>query len=680
MTSFNLPYTSFYLILTLILIILPNTISQPTYLYSICPNTTLFSNNTQYQTNLNTLFHSLSANATVNPTGFHYTSVAPSTRDAVHGLLLCRGDQNVTACSSCVSTATSDLSDTDCPNRKVAVTWYDECMVRYSNTSFFREMDQTPLYRLMNTQNVTSNMTMFIQILGNMMSNLIYRAANGGPDKKYATDIILYTSLQTLYGLVQCTPDLNISECDRCLTIAIGLLPISLGGRTIQASCNVRYEVYPFFNGADNLTLPLGPPVTPETSNSTVIASPSTPRNNNGHKKKSTKMTIAIVVPVVTASLILLGICICYINKKVKKRDTVVAEAHGEDFKDVECLQYNFTTLQSATNSFSNENKLGEGGFGCIYKGTLSDGKEIAVKRLSRGSTHGVQDFKNEVLLVAKLQHRNLARLLGFCVEGHEKLLVYEYLPNKSLDNFLFDSEKKGRLDWATRYKIIQGIARGMLYLHQDSRLTIVHRDLKASNILLDADMNPKISDFGMARIFGGDQTADNTSRVVGTYGYMSPEYAMHGQFSIKSDVYSFGVLVVEIISGKRNTTSLELGSNDSDDDLLIQAWEKWNNGAPLEFMDQTIKNSYLSHEIVRCIHLGLLCVHDSVDKRPTMATIVMTLDSNSVSLHMPEEPAFYTKTKIDSKLAKEVGSDQSVSKSVHWSVNSTSFSEIEPR
>ncbi|XP_074272080.1 cysteine-rich receptor-like protein kinase 10 [Silene latifolia] len=611
----------------------------------------MFSNNTQYQTNLKALFHSLTTNATANPTGFHYTSVAPSTKDAVYGMFLCRGDQNVTACRDCVATATTDLQDTDCPNRVVALSWYDECMVRYSNVSFYGKMEQDPLFRLMNKQNVTGNMTTFQQILGNLMNNLTVQAVNGGPNKKYSTGKIDYTSLQTLYGLVQCTPDLSTSQCDECLKIAIGLLVVSLGARTMQPSCYARYEIYPFFNGADNLILPS-----------------STPPGRTGS-------IIAIVVPITTAFVAFLAIFWMCFNNNVKKRDVVALETN--DFSDVESLQYSFTILQHATNDFSDEHKLGEGGFGSIYKGTLLDGKEIAVKRLSRSSTHGLQEFKNEVLLVAKLQHKNLARLLGFCVEGDEKLLVYEYVPNKSLDNFLFDSEKKGKLDWIKRYKIIQGIARGMLYLHQDSRLTIVHRDLKASNILLDADMNPKISDFGMARIFGDDQTEGNTSRVVGTYGYMSPEYAMHGQFSIKSDVYSFGVLMLEIISGKRNNTSYESGH---DDDLLSQAWQNWREGIPLEFIDETIKESISSHEVVRCIHLGLLCVHESVDKRPTMATIVLTLDSNSVTLPMPEEPAFFTKTVFESKLPKEMGSDQSVSKSVHWSVNSASFSEIEPR
>ncbi|KDO75659.1 hypothetical protein CISIN_1g0029692mg, partial [Citrus sinensis] len=184
---------------------------------------------------------------------------------------------------------------------------------------------------------------------------------------------------------------------------------------------------------------------------------------------------------------------------------------------DLELPLFDFETIVRATDNFTDYNKLGQGGFGIVYKGRLLEGQEIAVKRLSRNSGQGIEEFKNEVRLIAKLQHRNLVRLLGCCVEMDEKMLVYEYMENRSLDSVIFDKARSSILNWQRRFNIICGIARGLLYLHQDSRFRIIHRDLKASNILLDKEMTPKISDFGMARIFGGDQTEQNTKRVVGT-------------------------------------------------------------------------------------------------------------------------------------------------------------------
>ncbi|KAL8259407.1 hypothetical protein R6Q59_027360 [Mikania micrantha] len=290
--------------------------------------------------------------------------------------------------------------------------------------------------------------------------------------------------------------------------------------------------------------------------------------------------------------------------------------------------------LEAATDGFANKNKLGQGGFGPVHKGILPGGQQIAVKRLSKSSGQGLVEFKNEMILIAKLQHRNLVRLMGYCIEGEERMLVYEYMPNKSLDSFLFDSVKKAELDWKTRFMIIEGIARGLLYLHRDSRLRIIHRDLKASNILLDEEMNPKISDFGMARIFGGNQNEANTNRVVGTYGYMSPEYAMEGLFSVKSDVYSFGVLLLEIISGHRNNSF----RTDDSSNLIRHAWKLWKEGRAEELIDPSILDSCNKTEALQCIHVAMLCVQSSAVQRPTMSSVVFMLEGENTSLPQPTE------------------------------------------
>uniref|UniRef100_A0A0E0HGH4 Receptor-like serine/threonine-protein kinase n=1 Tax=Oryza nivara TaxID=4536 RepID=A0A0E0HGH4_ORYNI len=384
--------------------------------------------------------------------------------------------------------------------------------------------------------------------------------------------------------------------------------------------------------------------------------------DSTSKSKKKTHIIIAVVVSI-CALAIILALTGMYIwrTKKTKARRQGPSnwsgglhsrELHSEGNShgdDLDLPLFDLETIASATNGFSADNKLGEGGFGPVYKGTLEDGQEIAVKTLSKTSVQGLDEFRNEVMLIAKLQHRNLVQLIGYSVCGQEKMLLYEFMENKSLDCFLFgtnrnlpmfsDKSKSKLLDWQTRYHIIEGIARGLLYLHQDSRYRIIHRDLKTSNILLDKEMTPKISDFGMARMFGSDDTEINTVRVVGTYGYMAPEYAMDGVFSVKSDVFSFGVIVLEIISGKRNRGVYSYSSHLN---LLARAWSSWSEGNSLDLVDKTLNGSFNQEEVLKCLKVGLLCVQENPDDRPLMSQVLLMLASaDAASLPDPRKPGF---------------------------------------
>ncbi|GKV41759.1 hypothetical protein SLEP1_g49251 [Rubroshorea leprosula] len=585
------------------------------FFLSSCPSSEgNFTANSPYGSNLNGLFSQLISDEVFNY-GFYNMSVGQSP------------DQRL------------------CPNNKEAIGWSENCTLHYSSQQLFGVMETDPKASpvLVSGTNAT-DLNAFNQALSSLLNNLSNRAAAGGSLRKYAADNTTSPDVfGKIYALVQCSPDLSQEDCSNCLAKAIDRVS-NCGGNTgcriQQPSCNLRYETYPFFQAVDDIPQPSSPP--PPTE---------------GKGNDTTRRTIIISVVASVVGVLLLVLCIWIILRLRKPKETV--ETADEMIK-AESLQYDFATVKAATNNFSDENKLGQGGFGAVYRGRLPDGQHVAIKRLSSGSGQGDTEFKNEVLLVAKLQHRNLVRLLGFCLEGDERLLIYEFLPNTSLDHFIFDSIKCTQLDWEMRYKIIGGIARGLLYLHEDSRLRIIHCDLKASNILLDEDMNSKIADFGMARLFVRDETQGNTSRIVGTYGYMAPEYAMHGQFSVKSDVYSFGVLLLEIVSSQKNNC---FRNGENVEDLVSYAWKNWREGTGINLIDPTLKNGSRT-EMMRCIHIGLLCVQENVVDRPTMATVVLMLNSNSTTLPMPSQPAFFMHSNIESDLSSSNGYNSWVSQS----------------
>ncbi|KAM6595340.1 hypothetical protein CsatA_005864 [Cannabis sativa] len=375
----------------------------------------------------------------------------------------------------------------------------------------------------------------------------------------------------------------------------------------------------------------------PFSPSTTVPKETSVGSNGNSKVKKA----VIIIAVILLVGLVLIGYYI-YRRRYINATENYFVRNESED-DDMELPLFNINAISTATNNFSEANKLGEGGFGPVYKGTLEGGTEIAVKSLSMNSGQGVNEFKNEIKLIAKLQHRNLVKIFGYCTHREMKLLIYEYMSNKSLDYFIFDESRSILLDWPKRFQIVCGIAKGLLYLHHDSRLRIIHRDLKASNVLLDEDMNPKIADFGLARTFGGDQIEGKTRKVVGTYGYMAPEYASDGNFSIKSDVFSFGILILEIVSGSK---SRSLYDENSTLNLVGYAWTLMKEGNEFKLIEKCLLKDPNDNmeEALRCIHIGLLCVQQMPIDRPDMSSVVLMLSGEKL-LPQPKPPAYCNST-----------------------------------
>ncbi|CAF2125377.1 putative cysteine-rich receptor-like protein kinase 39 isoform X2 [Brassica napus] len=592
--------------------------------------------NSSYAQNRKNLFSTLSDKVLANG-GFYNVSLGQYP-NRVYALGLCARGFKPKACSSCLERLSLE-TQRDCPNIMDSFVWGvdDEelvsCLVRSSNHSF-GNLEISPPDIGISPDHIGPliNMTLFMLQWESTVNRTLTAATKANASsahKYYSASYAEFTAFPNVYMLMQCTPDITSQGCKQCLEACLKYFREQFPGRTVGMatfpSCFFRWDLFSFYGAFLNVT-----------------RVPALPRPQDQEKgssipdKKGRSMNRGIITIIVVLTFIHLFVFIGFYKVIARRRKLNNGKnVGGAEYYDSDgqfMLRYDLCMILSATADFSPKNKLGQGGFGTVYKGKLLNGKEIAVKRLTRGSEGGIE-FKNEVSLLTRLQHKNLVKLLGFCNEGDEKILVYEFVPHSSLDRFIFDEEKRSLLTWEVRFKIIEGIARGLVYLHEDSQLMIIHRDLKASNVLLDAEMNPKVADFGTARLFDTDETRAETKRIAGTRGYMAPEYMNHGRISAKTDVYSFGVVLLEMISGKRNNSFEGEG-------IAAFAWKRWSEGRPDVIIDPLLVEKPCV-QIIKLIQTGLLCVQEEATKRPTMSSVMVWLGSETITIPSPKGPAF---------------------------------------
>ncbi|KAI6704370.1 hypothetical protein NL676_007332 [Syzygium grande] len=493
-----------------------------------CYDTGNFTATSNYAKNRELVLSSLPSKMALNG-GFYSGEVGNGT-DVVYVLSFCRGDSSNDTCFKCISSAAQDLM-IKCPNQKAACSWGSgnpPCIIRYADRPMYGVKQTFPTLSYYNTGDLQMDQDQFDRIWRNFTEELAAGASMGTSELKFAAGRTVLPNFQTLFSLLQCSPDLSQIDCQSCLWECINdyqrCCHGKRGGGVDMPSCIFRWDLYPFFNSAPGNPPPSPPPPTAVTKADPAAPPPVNAQVTNGNISKSLRIVVAVVGSAVLFMMIIVSVC-CFLlegESIIHGRSHLVTK---DEVKTAESLQFKISEIRAATNFFSEGNKLGEGGFGKVYRGKLENGQDIAVKRLEGCSNQGQQQFKNEVTLLVGLQHKNLIKLLGYCLEEGERLLILEFAPNASLEGFISDSIKRMLLTWESCFGIISGIARGLLYLHEDSRFRIIHRDLKPGNVLLDENMNPKITDFGTARLFLLDQSRANTAQIAGTFGYIAPEY-----------------------------------------------------------------------------------------------------------------------------------------------------------
>ncbi|XP_029126432.1 cold-responsive protein kinase 1-like isoform X2 [Cajanus cajan] len=571
-------------------------------------------NLSNFNQNLNASLADLRAHVR-NQSKYFATAQATSGTDPVYAMFQCRNYLSITDCATCLAAATAQIRNCSAGSNGARVI-YDGCFLRYESNEFFNQiMSRSSILCGNQTVDESSDFSAVGQQV--LMDLQIATPKISGFYAATKTQV----SGGAIYAIAQCAETLTQDTCKDCLSIEQstiqGCLP-NTNGRAFDPGCFMRYSETPFF--ADNQTIDINPFL----------------KQGGGHLNKK---WIVIGGGVGGALLVVILISLFPRHRRSQSPKRVPRSNILGATELKNATKYKYSDLKAATKNFSEKNKLGEGGFGAVYKGTMKNGKIVAVKKLiSRKSNKIDDEFESEVTLISNVHHRNLVRLLGCCSKGQERILVYEYMANNSLDKFLF-GKRECSLNWKQRYDIILGTARGLTYLHEEFYVSIIHRDIKSGNILLDEELQPKISDFGLVRLLPEDQSHLST-RVAGTLGYTAPEYVLHGQLSGKADTYSYGIVVLEIISGQKCTDV-----NDCDDDeyLLRRAWKLYEKGMQLELVDKSLDpNTYDAEEVKKVIGIALLCTQASAAMRPAMSEVVLLLSSNDLLDHMrPSMPLF---------------------------------------
>ncbi|XP_068636695.1 cysteine-rich receptor-like protein kinase 42 isoform X2 [Aristolochia californica] len=547
----------------------------------------------------------------VGSNGWGDHAVGQTSPSPVYGLVQCFDYLSHMDCLLCFAECRTRLPK--CLPATSARLFLDGCFLRYDNYSFYGEFeDRVSDKRICGEIEMEGG-----EKLGELSSNLVK-----------VTELATTTAVQTggfamvenkgglgnsLYAMAQCWKSLDIKGCRQCLTNAgrdIKRCFPRTEGRVLNAGCFMRYSTGKL---------------------------PEAIQDNQDDEHGTPKVGIIVAVVTLVTIVTLLSICgACVGYRRVaKKRKEFKRLGKLTSVVNYSSLNCKYETLERATNYFDVSRKLGQGGSGSVYKGTLSDGTVVAVKRLFFNTTQWVEEFFNEVNLLSGVEHRNLVKLLGCSIEGPESLLIYEYVPNKSLDHMLFDKEKPQLLSWQERLLIIVGVAEGLAFLHSGANQRIIHRDIKSSNILLDENLNPKIADFGLVRGFSADKTHLSTG-IAGTLGYMAPEYLVRGQLTDKADVYSFGVLILEIICGRKNTVyAKETGS------VLSTVWKNYRSNTLTESVDPRLKGNFPKQRAQDVLQIGLLCTQALASLRPSMYEVVNMLTSEDNTIPAPEQPPF---------------------------------------